>query len=117
MESRGYIMTNGKCGCGKKLCPVSLGLAFGLTCGLGVFIWVLWTMYNGATPAMVELHIPVLGLKDGAIHALWAFLKGFIGGFFIALFYDLISCCCKMKCCSCKSGEACCGSGNKPEGK
>ncbi|VVC75117.1 hypothetical protein AQUSIP_03930 [Aquicella siphonis] len=105
-------MMSGKCGC-NKLCPFSFGLAVGLTFGLGVFFWSLWAMYMGASPMMVEYHIPVPTLKDGTIHALWGLLKGFIFGFFIALFYDFISCCCKMKWCCKKSGCACCASEDK----
>ncbi|MBX3709856.1 MAG: hypothetical protein KIT56_04670 [Gammaproteobacteria bacterium] len=102
-----------KCGC-MKLCPVSLGLALGLACGLGVFLWSIWVMYFGVTPMMAEYHIPVLSLKEGTIHALWAFLKGFVFGFFVALFYDLISCCCKSKWC-CKKGCECGSGKDKPE--
>lgn len=95
--------------CGKggssRLCPVSFGLAVGITFGLGVFIWTLWVLFHGASPMMMEYKIPVPSLKDGTIHALWALLKGFVLGFFIALFYDLIVCCCKVKWCCGKSEE------------
>lgn len=108
-------MNAGNCGCGRKLCPVSLGLALGLVAGLGILLESLWAMYYGPSTMMMQLHIPVPTFETAAIHALWGLIKGFIFGFFIALFYDLISCCCKMRCC--KSNCACCASktDNKPD--
>jgi len=104
------------CGCGssKKLCPVSFGLALGLTLGLGYFLWVLWMIYYGPSAMMVMAHMPMPTLGQGAVHAGWAFLKGFVFGFFVALFYDFISCCCKNKMCCKKSDDACCP-GSKPD--
>jgi hypothetical protein len=107
----------GKCCCTKrkKLCPLSFGVALGITAGLAYFIWVLWVIYNGPTPMMAEYHIPMPTMQDGIIHALWILLKGFVFGFFLALFYDLISCCCKMRCCGSKGNCSCCNSSNRPE--
>ena len=105
------------CGCnGKKLCPVSFGLALGLVCALGYFAWVLWVIYYGPSAMMLASHMPVPTLGSGAVHALWALLKGFIFGFFVALFYDCISGCCKNKMC-CKKSNCecgCCAQGSKP---
>ena len=98
-----------------KLCPVSLGLAIGLTCGLAMFIWALWVMYYGPTPMMAEYHLPTPTYKDAGWLFLGGLLKGFVFGFFVALFYDLITCCCKKGgvcgVCSGKTGSCNC-SGN-----
>jgi len=105
-----------KCGCGSKvLCPVSFGLALGITAGLATFVWVAWAMYYGPTPMMTAFHVPVPTWQGGSIHALWALLKGFVFGFFLALFYDLIACCCKMRCCrkSTTCTCSCCSSQDK----
>lgn len=107
----------GNCNCNKKICPMSFGLALGLTLFLGYFIWIMWIIYYGPSAMMVAAHMPVPTLEGGLVHAFWAFLKGFVFGFFVALFYDFISCCCKSKWC-CKKECACCACaaiGNKPE--
>jgi hypothetical protein len=100
-----------------KLCPFSFGLALGITGALGVLIGSFWIMYHGVPPMMVQLHMPVPTYKDAAIHALGTLLKGFVFGFFVALFYDLISGCCKKCICCKKSDESCkcCGSSDKSE--
>jgi hypothetical protein len=102
IEGRVFMMSSK---CGKKICPVSFGLALGLACGLAVFIWTLWILYYGATPMMAAYHTPAT-LGEGSIMALWCLLKGFVFGFFIALFYNLISCCCP--CCKRPDGACCC---------
>lgn len=110
-------MTCGKCGkCYRKsscLCPVSFGLALGLVSGVTVFLWSLWMMYNGLPPMMAG-HVPPPTVMGGLTHGLWALLKGFIFGFFVALIYDFFACYCKAMCCK-KSSETCeCGSSDKP---
>lgn len=113
MDAKEAVMCGG-CN-SKKLCPVSFGLALGLTLGLGFFIWTLWIIYYGPSAMMVANHMPVPTLGGGAVHAFWALLKGFVFGFFVALFYDLISCCCKNKFC-CKKSDSTCGCcASKPE--
>lgn len=92
-------MWGGKCGGKTKLCPVSLGLALGITSALAVLVWSLWILYYGVPPAMAEMVTVTPTLGGAFVHAFWALLKGFIFGFFLALFYDLISCCCKARCC------------------
>jgi hypothetical protein len=106
-------MSCGKCRSG-KLCPVSFGLALGIVAGLAVFIESLWVMYYGMPPMMVQLHLPVPTLEGATMHALKTLLKGFVFGFFIALFYDLISCCCK-KCRWCKKSDEVCVPADKSE--
>lgn len=92
-----------KGGNGKKLCPLSFGLAVGIVSFFAVLIWTVWTMYYGMPPMMVAMHIPAPTLNGGFVHALVALFKGFLFGFFVALFYDLISCCLACK----KSDEKC----------
>jgi hypothetical protein len=117
MEAKGGFMMGS---CGKKLCPVSLGLAIGIVCGVGFFVWVLWVNYYGPSAWMLAAHLPVPTVEEGSIRALWALVKGFVFGFFVALLYDCISCCCRSRCCK-KDGACCkCGSENcmcqvKPE--
>src|SRR5262245_24544778 len=98
MECTEGVMHGGKCSC-KKLCPVSFGLAIGITFGLAVLIWSIWVIWFGPTTMMTQYHVAVPTFGHGVILALWALLKGFIFGFFVALFYDLIACCCKIKWC------------------
>ncbi len=91
----------GKCedgGGSKKLCPVSFGLAVGLVSFFAVLIWSLWTISYGMPPMMEALHMPTPTIGGGFVHALLALFKGFIFGFFVALFYDLFACCFARKC-------------------
>lgn len=107
-----------KCSKSKGLCPVSLGLALGITAALIVLGWGAWMMYYGVSPEMAS-HLMAADLTWGRIglFALWALIKGFVVGFLIALFYDLISCCC-CRCKCCRKGSACvCGDKDKPEVK
>ncbi len=95
-----------KCkGKGKKLCPVSLGLSLGLVAALFVLIMPLFSAV--AAPTSEQWHA-----------ALMMFVQGLVGGFFIALFYDLISCLCPGRCCKGKDGCACncscCNGSDKP---
>src|SRR5579862_6761962 len=97
----GLMMGCAKCGkSGGCLCPVSLGIAVGLTCFFAMLIWSLWVMQYGVSSDMMT-HMPTIPktLSETFILALWGFLKGLLFGFFIALFYDLIikckKCCCK----------------------
>jgi hypothetical protein len=86
------------CKCGKdcrcmKLCPVSFGLAVGIVGFFVVLVWSLWVMTHGLPPEMVAMHMPVPSWSLSFAHALLALLKGFVGGFLVALIYDLIVCC------------------------
>lgn len=92
-----------KGGKGKKLCPVSFGLALGITSALAVLIGTSWViyMYDGMSTMMADLHMSKLTWQDSGIFTGIALIKGFLFGFFVALFYDLISCCCRSsKCCA-----------------
>lgn len=94
----------GKCGC-MKLCPVSLGLALGFLGAFAVLVWTAWIMYQGMPPEMASMPMPdwMTAFKQ----ALWALVRGFVFGFFLALFYDFFACCmAKM----CKKSNSCgCG--------
>lgn len=95
-----FCMWSKNCKCGKRraLCPVSLGIAVGLVMGLAYLI----------APQFTQVAMPT---SADWYQALMEFLKGLGIGFFIALFYDLISCCCKMGCC--RSGSCDCSCCNK----
>ena len=105
--------------CCSKIGPVSFGLALGVVCALAVFIESLWVMHFGPNPWMMQFNIPVPTLNAAFMHALVVLVKGFIFGFFLALFYNLFRCCCPCKRCkSCHCGSATCSicsSGNKTE--
>lgn len=83
-------------GCG-KLCPMTFGLALGITSAIVIFCWSMWLMYNGMPPGMEQLPVPTWG--GTAYHAFWSFLRGFVVGFVFAGVYDLILCCCMKFCC------------------
>lgn len=76
-----------------KLCPVSFGLAIGVVSFFAVLIWTIWVINYGMPAAMMAMHVPALTLGKGFVHALAALVKGFLFGFFVAIFYDLIACC------------------------
>lgn len=86
-------MMNGNCessGKTMKLCPLSFGLAVGFVSFFAVVAWTAWVLTYGMPSMMVAMHMPPPTIHSGFMHALWAFLRGFLFGFFIALFYDLI---------------------------
>ena len=93
-------MTCDKCGTGRGLCPVTLGLALGLTFALLTFFSALWVMWFGLPAGMeTQMHMAVAhSWSETGMHMVYALLKGFIGGFIFALIYDMILCC-KSKCC------------------
>lgn len=98
------------CGCGSKrvrFCPVSLGLAIGITFGLAVFIWSIWVMYYGVPATMASLNLPVPTWSTTIAYSLLALVKGFIFGLVVAFIYNGISCCCKCK--HCKTSNVPCG--------
>lgn len=101
-----------KCSNGFKLCPFSFGVALGVTSAIAVLVWTAWVMYHGATPMMLQYHVPMPSWKDGAWRALCFLLKGFFFGAVLAFVYDFVICCCKGKrskgeCpCCCKPGSA-----------
>lgn len=96
---------NKDCGC-MKLCPVSFGLALGIVSFFAVLVWSLWVMTYGLPPMMVAMHVP-MPVFYGFGHAVFALLKGFVFGFFVALIYDLIICC------RCRKSEGSCESASE----
>lgn len=103
-------MMHGKWG-RSKLCPMSLGLALGLTSALAAFLMASWAIYQGVPPDMLAQHPDLVPMTwaDAGWLTLWTFIKGLIFGFILALIYDLITCGCKGKCCrgSCGCGCGC----------
>ena len=106
-------MSCSKCGParGAKLCPISLGLAFGVTCALMTILWTFWFLNWGLPTSLAPYSAMIMQPADwstGLMVSLWALLKGFIFGFLVALIYDLCVCCCKCKCChKCKCDANC----------
>lgn len=97
-----------KNGCRSKgLCPVSFGLAIGITAFLAMVIWSAWMMIHGIPEEVAAMH-PHMVLTWGATfaYALLGLVKGFIFGFVVALIYDCFVCWCKTSCCR-KNGGAC----------
>lgn len=101
----------------KGLCPVSFGLALGITAFIATFIWLSWMMFHGVTemtsPTMTHQVITFTwGTTFG--FSFLALIKGFIVGLIFALLYDCFICCCKSRCCkddggTCGCGCKCCG--------
>ena len=111
------------CGPGGKkmpLCPLSFGLALGLTSAVSVMVCVYWAMWFGMPDSMAGHMTPPDNFMDAGLMALRWLVKGFAFGFIFALLYDLIACCCKGMCCK-KSGCGCgnpgCNCGSKPDVK
>jgi hypothetical protein len=104
-------MMSGKCKCG-RICPVSLGLALGITCVLSMVFMVVVVMLGLASPEMAVLKTDMTW-SVALMHLLRALIGGFVFGFVLALIYD---CCvsCMAKCCSKSNGGACgCGPSEK----
>ena len=100
-------MMGGKCKC--YLSPVSLGVAFGVVCGLWMLLFAWSAMWWGHGVPIIAQWAEVLPgfaatIKGGLIGAAWGFVKGFVMGLIFGWIYNLCLCCCKG---SCKSDEAC----------
>lgn len=98
------------CWCARKIRAFPLGFAIGTVSFFAVLIWTLYAIYYGLPPVMVEMHVPTPTLNGGFVHALLAFVKGFLFGFFIALLYNCYACCFSRR----KSGSEC---GTEPGNK
>ncbi len=114
-----YLTKETIMGCGNRkesskhgLCPISFGLAVGITCFLAVIVAMLWITYFGASSSMMMhgMTMPAMSWSAALVHALWALVKGFVFGLVLALLYDLFVCCGKKRRCgdasSCE-GKAC----------
>jgi hypothetical protein len=90
-----------------KLCPFSLGVAFGVTEGLFMLglAWAGWLGGYGLT--LISSFGDVFSgfgpsFMGGLIGGGWGLLEGFIFGFIAGVIYDCCLCCCKK---SCRSSE------------
>lgn len=99
---------NSECGVA-KLCPVSFGIAFGVTEALMALIIAYVAWFFGYGVAMVEHFSAVYygyapSFVGGLFGALWGFIGGFIFGFVVAYIYDF---------CVCRGSRKSCGSSDK----
>lgn len=100
-----------------KLCPVSLGIAVGLTAMLSMWVVTMWGAYVAGESTAAYMQQMMAAMGDTPIWQIYlgVFLKGLFAGFFIALFYDLCRCVgskmCRKSCeqSSCSCGCSCCG--------
>ncbi|MFC1647479.1 bacteriophage holin [Patescibacteria group bacterium] len=79
-----------------KLSPKALGLALGITTGLGIAVMTLLTTYTGYLQPLTDLLIGVYPYYEmtltGAIAGLaWGFIDGMIGGLIIAWIYNVFA--------------------------
>ncbi|MDX1901762.1 MAG: hypothetical protein SFW66_07160 [Gammaproteobacteria bacterium] len=88
-----------------KLCPFSLGVAFGIAEAIFMllFAWGAWLFGYGADmihqfSSVYRGFAPTFG--GGLIGALWGFAVGFIFGFIVGIAYDYCHCCCMKYCAS-----------------
>lgn len=114
---------DGNCKKRMALCPLSFGLALGITAAIAVFIWSIWVMKFGMPSLMVGHMFVPTHMADVGMLVGWCFLKGFVFGVVFAFLYDFISCCCKARCCnkpdgcsSCGCKPCNCGNKSKPSG-
>lgn len=107
-------MWAGKCKC-MRLCPVSFGLAAGITYALTMLVMALIIIMDWAPPEMAAIK-PTITTAVVGMHMLWAFIEGFIFGFVMVAFYNLFMsmgrrCCCKKQDGTC--GCHCCTPSDK----
>ncbi|MBA3661654.1 MAG: hypothetical protein H0W64_08000 [Gammaproteobacteria bacterium] len=109
-------MRSGKSGC---LCPLSLGLALGITLALSFFCGAVWMLYHGVPPLFATQITTPFTWPDVFVFTLIGLVKGFIFGVVLALFYDLFYCMTSSRCrkggcecgpaCKCNGSCSCCG--------
>ena len=87
-----------------KLCPVSLGLAFGILKGLSLMILALAGTYGYGLEMIQHISSMLHGygpsFVGGLWGGLWGLICGFIFGALLALIYDCCLCCLKKSCSS-----------------
>lgn len=98
--------TGGKDCVKSRLSLCGLGVAFGVTWGLGLFVLGLLSTYLGWATPWVELFSSIyIGFASTFIGSLiggaWGLLDGFITGVIVAFIYNLC-----VKCCGCSSCKA-----------
>lgn len=91
-----------------RLSGCALGVAFGITWGLGMFLLALCNINgNLGAPLLSILGSVYVGfagtLKGAVIGLLWGLLEGFIFGVLVAVIYNFI-----LNHCSCRSCKSCC---------
>ena len=106
------MMACEKCGSKRSLCPVSLGLALGITNALFMLFFAWIAAMSGHGMEIIDQYGSFyLGyassLVGGLIGAVWGLITGFITGALIGFFYNYILCYCKSKSCCGKPGEGC----------
>lgn len=112
-------MEENKSSCYAKLSVCNLAMALGLVWGISMFFLGLVDMtFHLGTPIVSALGSLYLGYKATFVGSLiglaWGFLDGYIGGLFIALFYNWCRCCCP--CPMCRKAR-CCGKCNCDPGR
>jgi hypothetical protein len=94
-----------------KLCPISLGVAIGITSALVIFIGFVWMMNTGVPPILEKM--PPITWGVVWYYTFCALIKGFIFGFIVALIYDLMQCamakCCRKESTGCGCDNCPCG--------
>ncbi|OGT63262.1 MAG: hypothetical protein A3E85_06120 [Gammaproteobacteria bacterium RIFCSPHIGHO2_12_FULL_45_12] len=92
---------------GSGLCPVSFGVAFGLTCALAVLLWSLWVKMYGMPAMMSADHMGLATTYMGdLLRALVVLVKGFVFGFVFALLYNGMMRFSHKRCCKKSEGGA-----------
>lgn len=104
------ITGSDKCGTTMKLCPVSFGLALGITSGLFLMFFAWAAAIWGVGGSVMDMYVSFYygygpTFLGGIIGGIWGLVVGFIFGAIIALLYDCIVCCCKSKSCCAKKDE------------
>jgi len=107
----------GKCGKKMRLCPFSLGIAAGITCGIFMAFYAWAAMAWGMGTSMIEQwgsfysgYAPTVA--GGFIGAGWGLLKGFVAGFIFGLIYNGLMRC-KSNCCCNKMDASSCNISGK----
>lgn len=73
----------------------ALGLAVGIVWGLGIFVATVWVRAVGGGETMALLGRFYIGYTPSILGAfiglVWGFIDGFIGGWLIALLYNIFA--------------------------
>lgn len=106
---------SGKCKSCAPFCPVTFGLALGLTGAVISFVMVVYMMFYGVPAGMEGMVDP--SMSGALVKAGWMLVKGFVFGFVFACMYNLV-CHWKRKCCGSSCDASCtCGNGKSGNGR
>jgi|GEM_PF-622424 len=94
-----------------KFCPISLGVALGITWAICMFVWSVWAMKYGVSPMMEHMTTVPTTMGDVGMLTGWGFIKGFVLGIIFSLIYNGIIRCCHSKCCKKEDGTPGCNCG------